>query len=177
LETKVSSEEIFSGRLLHVRRDVVRLEDGRERIREWIDHPGASAVVPVLPDGRVVMVRQYRYGPGRSFLEIPAGKFDGTFEDADSVARRELEEETGYCAGRLTRLGSLYNAIGYSNEIIHLFLATDLSLRSQNLDEDEVLSVELHPFSDLVVQARSGALQDMKTVSALLMAEAVLNRE
>ncbi len=177
MEQTLSSRKVFSGKLLQVRRDVVRLQDGQETVREWIDHPGASAVVPLLPDGRVIMVRQYRYGPGRSFLEIPAGKFDGNEEDAEAVARRELEEETGYRAGTMTLLGSQYNAIGYSNEVIHLFLASELSMRVQKLDQGEFLTVELHPFSEMLRQARAGELQDMKTVSALLMAESVVNQK
>lgn len=168
-ESTIDSEEIFRGRLLHLKRDRVRMPDDSEGIREWIDHPGASAVVPVLPDGKVLMVRQYRYGPGRTFLEIPAGKFDGP-ELPEAVAARELEEETGYRAGRLEPLGTLYNAVGYSNEAIHLFLGLDLVKTRQSLDEGEFLEVEIHDFSRMLAMASAGELQDMKTAAGLLMA-------
>ena len=182
MEKTLSSESVFSGTLLHVNRDEIRRDDGVESVREWIDHPGAAAVVPLLDDGRlpnlrklmddgrVVMVRQYRYGPQRTFLEIPAGKFDGPHESPEDVARRECEEETGYRPGSLTYLGGLYNAVGYSNEIIHLFTATDLVPTKQSLDEDEALTVELVPLDTLARMAREGELQDMKTTSAILMA-------
>ncbi|MFT4604760.1 MAG: ADP-ribose pyrophosphatase [Rhodothermales bacterium] len=168
-ETTIQSEEIFKGRLLHVKRDRVQMPDGSEGVREWIDHPGAAAVVPLLPDGRVVMVRQYRYGPGMEFLELPAGKFDGG-ESPEGVAARELEEETGYRAGILEPLGVLYNAVGYSNEAIHMYLARDLVETKQALDEGEFLEVELHDLAELTRKASRGELQDMKTVSGLLMA-------
>jgi ADP-ribose pyrophosphatase len=168
-ETTLDTEEIFRGRLLHVKRDRVELPDGTEGVREWIDHPGAAAVVPILPDGRVVLVRQYRYGPAQTFLELPAGKFDGA-EAPEAVAARELEEETGYRAGRLDPLGVLFNAVGYSNEAIHLYLARDLVPTEQALDEGEFLEVELHDLAEVTAKASRGELQDMKTVSGLLMA-------
>ncbi|MFT5142821.1 MAG: ADP-ribose pyrophosphatase [Rhodothermales bacterium] len=174
IETKLDSEEIFKGILLHVKRDRVRLPDGNEAVREWIDHPGAAAVVPILDDGRVIMVRQFRYGPDRTFLELPAGKFDGNGEKPEEVAVRELEEETGYRASHLTHLGALYNAVGYSNEVIHIFLAKGLKRTKQALDAEEFLTVEFHQLADLVDKAARGELDDMKTVSGLLMAAAHL---
>ncbi len=168
-ETRLETEEIFQGRLLHVKRDRVQMPDGTEGVREWIDHPGAAAVVPLLPDGRVVLVRQYRYGPGMTFLELPAGKFDGA-ERPEAVAARELEEETGYKAGILEPLGVLFNAVGYSNEAIHLYLARDLVETRQTLDDGEFLEVELHDLAEVTGKASRGELQDMKTVSGLLMA-------
>jgi ADP-ribose diphosphatase len=172
IETRLDSEEIFKGVLLHLKRDRIRLPDGNEAIREWIDHPGAAAVVPVLDDGRVIMVRQFRYGPGRTFLELPAGKFDVDGEQPEDVAVRELEEETGYRASHLTHLGALYNAIGYSNEVIHIFLARGLEPTKQALGPGEFLTVEFHSLADLVDKAVRGELDDMKTVSGLLMAAA-----
>ncbi|MBO6575529.1 MAG: NUDIX hydrolase [Rhodothermales bacterium] len=172
-EITEASEDIFRGKLLHVKRDAVRMPDGSAGVREWIDHPGAAAIVAMLDAERVVMVRQYRYGPGKTFLELPAGKFDGP-EAPEAVAARELEEETGYRAGRLEHLGGLYNAVGYSNEIIHIYLATDLERTHQALDEGEVLEVEIHALDEVVAMAGRGELQDMKTVSGLLMAAARL---
>ncbi|NNE70647.1 MAG: NUDIX hydrolase [Rhodothermales bacterium] len=174
-ERTLDSEEIFKGRLLHVKRDRVAMPDGSEGVREWIDHPGASAVVPVLPGGKVVMVRQFRYGPDRTFLEIPAGKFDGG-EAPEAVALRELEEETGYRAGKLEVLGVLYNAVGYSNEAIHVFLGTELVKTEQALDEGEFLEVEIHDLRELIEKAGAGDLQDMKTAAGLLMAGSRMGR-
>lgn len=175
-EKTVSSTNIYSGRLVQLKRDQVMLQDGKTTVREWIDHPGAAAVVALLPGRRVVMVRQYRYPPRMTFLELPAGKFDSADEKPEEVAARELEEETGYRAGSLKHLGGLYNALGYSNEIIHVFLATDLEKTQQNLDAGEFLSVEEHDLEDLVASAVAGEIGDMKTVSGLLMAHALLQK-
>ena len=176
-ETTVSSTDVYTGRLVHLKRDQVLLPDGKPTIREWIDHPGAAAVVPLLPNGRVVMVRQYRYPARMTFLELPAGKFDSPEEQPREVAARELEEETGYRAGSLRHLGGLYNAVGYSNEVIHIFLATDLEKTQQQLEDGEFLSVEEHDFEEVVEMATQGRIGDMKTVSGLLMAHAILTAE
>ncbi len=173
-EETVSSEELFDGHLLHAFRDTARLPDGREAVREWIKHPGASAVVPIFEDGTVLMIRQFRYPPRRVFLEVPAGKLDADGEDPAETAQRELEEETGYRAGRLTPLGSLYPCIGYSDEIIHFYLAQDLSTGTQALSEGEHMEVVRLPFSEVVAQARCGEVADMKSAVAILMAEPAL---
>lgn len=174
-ETSVSTELLVDGHLLKAHRDQVRLPDGSLSIREWIDHPGASAVVPILPDGRVVFVRQYRFPARRTFLEIPAGKLDGPHEDPADAARRELEEETGWRAGRLERLGSLFSCIGYSNEVIHLFLCRDLEPGTQALAEGEHVEIVLMPFDEALEKARAGIFDDMKTVAALLLAATHVN--
>lgn len=171
-ETSIESEQLLDGRLLKVHRDRVRLPDGSESIREWIDHPGASAVVPLLDDGDVVLVRQYRFPSRRVFLEIPAGKLDPEDTDPAVAGRRELEEETGWRAGRMDLLGSLSNCIGYSNEVIHLYLARDLTPGRPALAEGEHLEVIRMPFAEIVEMARSGRVEDMKTVSAVLLAAA-----
>jgi ADP-ribose pyrophosphatase len=169
-ETSIATEQLLDGHLLKVYRDRVRLPDGTESIREWIDHPGASAVVPLLSDGTVVLVRQYRFPSRRVFLEIPAGKLDPGDTDPADAARRELEEETGWRAGRLEHLGSLSNCIGYSNEVIHLYLARDLVPGRARLAEGEHLEVVRMPFADVVSMARAGHVEDMKTASAVLLA-------
>lgn len=169
-ETSLSTELLVHGHLIKAHRDQVRLPDGTTSIREWIDHPGASAVVPILPDGRVVLVRQYRFPARRTFLEIPAGKLDGPGEDPVDAARRELEEETGWRAGTLEHLGSLFSCIGYSNEVIHLYLCRDLEQGTQALAEGEHVEIVLMPFGEALEKARAGMLEDMKTVAALLLA-------
>ena len=175
-EESLESENIFDGKLLHVRRDEVRLPDGETSIREWIDHPGASAVVPLFEDGRTLLVRQFRFPPHRVFLEVPAGKLDAAGEDPEAVALRELEEETGWRAGRLVSLGSLYPCIGYSNEIIHFFIAYDLEPGKRDLQHGEFMDVETMGFKEAVDQATSGGILDMKSVIALMLAEKHLAR-
>lgn len=169
-EERIDSEHLVDGKLLQVYRDAVRLPDGQESVREWIDHPGAAAVVPLFDDGTTLLVRQYRYAPRRIFREVPAGKLDAPGEDPAEVAARELEEETGWKAGRLHALGALYPAIGYSNETIHFFLAEDLVESEQDLGDGEFLEVERVPFAEAVGQARRGEIRDMKSVVALLYA-------
>ncbi|GIV58349.1 MAG: NUDIX hydrolase [Rhodothermaceae bacterium] len=173
-ETPITSTPVYDGVLLHVRRDEVRLPDGGISVREWIDHPGAAAVVPLFPDGTILLVRQFRYPPRRVFLEVPAGKLDVAGEAPADVARRELKEETGYQAGRLTSLGALYPCIGYSNEVIHFFLAEDLVPGPRALGEGEFLEPVTMPLVEAVARARRGDLLDMKTCTALLLAEAHL---
>lgn len=174
IETTLHSEQLVDGKLLKVYRDAVRLPDGEASVREWIDHPGAAAVVPLFDDGTTLLVRQYRYAIRRAVREVPAGKVDHDGEDPEAVAARELEEETGWRAERLTPLGPLYPCIGYSSEVIHLFLAQDLTRTQQRLDGGEFLEVIRIGFEEVVAQARRGELPDMKTVAALLLAEAHL---
>jgi ADP-ribose pyrophosphatase len=171
-EEELSSELLVDGVLLKAHRDQVRTPDGETSAREWIDHPGASAIIPLFDDGRTVLIRQFRYPPRRTFLEVPAGKIDVVGEAPEDVARRELEEETGWRADAFVHLSSTYPCIGYSNEIIHFYLATGLSLGEQDLSEGEFVDVVEMPFEDAVAMARSGELRDMKTVTALLYADA-----
>lgn len=176
-EETVSSEVVYDGALLHVRRDTVRLAgDDAERVREWIRHPGASAVVPLFANGDTLLVRQFRYPARREFLEVPAGKLDGAHEPALDAARRELAEEVGLTAERWTPIGATHPAIGYSNEVIHLFLAEDVTEGDAEPDAGErVIPVRL-PFTEAVERARAGEILDGKTVVALLLADAALAR-
>jgi ADP-ribose pyrophosphatase len=173
-ETPLSSEQLVDGRLLKVYRDDVRLPDGATSQREWIDHPGASAVVPILSDGRTLLVRQFRYAPRRTFLEVPAGKLDHPNEDPVDVAARELEEETGWHADRFELVSSMHPCIGYSSEVIHTFLAFDLQEGEQQLADGEFVEVVTLPFEEAVERARRGLFKDMKTVTAILQAAAYL---
>lgn len=170
-ERFVSGEQIFSGRLLQVRRDTVRMPNGAEVTREYIRHPGAAAVLALTDDGCVVLERQYRYALARDFLEIPAGKVDAGDGLLDT-AKRELLEETGYVASDWRRLATLHSAIGYSDEAIELFLARGLEQRARRLDAGEFLEVLLLPLAQAVAMVRDGSLTDVKTVTALLWVEA-----
>jgi ADP-ribose pyrophosphatase len=167
-ETVVGTEEIFSGRLLRLRVDTVRLPDGREARREVISHPGAVCVVPLRQDGQVLMVRQFRSGAGRPLLEVPAGLL-GPGETPEQCAARELEEETGYRAGKLRLLCTFFLTPGYSSERMFAFLATDLTEAWANPDDTENLELVPVPLSDLERMLRMGELEDAKTVAALLM--------
>jgi ADP-ribose pyrophosphatase len=168
-ETRISGEEVYSGSLLHVQRDVVRLPDGSEGVREYIRHPGAVAILALFDDGRVVLERQFRYPHGSVFIEIPAGKCEPG-EDRLVSARRELQEETGYVAEDWRRLGVIHPAIAYTNEAIELFLARKLTLRERRLDAGEFLEVITLPLGEAVEMVRDGRITDSKTVSGLLWA-------
>jgi ADP-ribose pyrophosphatase len=167
----ISGEELFAGSFLRLRRDVVRLPDGSETVREYVRHPGAVAIVALLEDGRVVMERQHRYPHGRDFLEIPAGKLEPGEPHFDT-AKRELQEETGYVAREWTRLGVIHNAIAYSDEAIELWLAHGLERGASKLDAGEFLEVLALPFAEAVAMVRDGRITDAKTVAGLLWVQA-----
>jgi len=170
-ETFLEGEEVFSGRLLKVRRDRVRLPDGGEAVREYIRHPGAVAIVALFEDGRVLLERQYRYPLARTFIEIPAGKLEPG-EDHLETGKRELLEETGYVAKEWRRLGVIHNAIGYSDEIIEVWRARGLEQRAQQLAQGEFLEVFKLPLAEAQAMARDGRITDVKTIVGLLWVEA-----
>lgn len=169
-----SNEEVFSGRLLKVQRDHVTLPNGNDTTREYIRHPGAVAIVPVLDDGRVVLVKQCRYPLGTLLWEIPAGKLDhGEAEDADECAKRELSEETGYDAAHWQRLISIATTPGFSDEIIHLYKAWGLQEYAQHTDEDEFIGVQVFSPEQLKKMIAEGELYDAKTLCALYAAKII----
>ena len=169
-EHKLDGETVFEGRLLKVQRDTVRLPNGATTTREHIVHPGAVMILPVLPNGELVMERQFRYPLGHDVIEFPAGKLDAG-EAPLQAARRELSEETGYTAQRWEFLASIHVAIAYSNERIDLFLAQGLELQAATLDEDEFLEILRVPPSQALAWLAEGRITDAKTVVALLMLE------
>ncbi|SEH21050.1 MULTISPECIES: NUDIX domain-containing protein [unclassified Selenomonas] len=172
IETGISSENIFDGNLLHVRRDTVKLPNGKTATREWIKHPGASSVIPMLEDGSVILVKQYRYPVGKITLEVPAGKLDAPDEDPLVCAERELSEETGYTADKIEKLTTIATTVGFSNEYIHLYIATGLHSGKQHTDDDEFINVVKVPLQEAVAMVNDGRIIDAKSVVSILMAAA-----
>ncbi|CAN7396731.1 NUDIX domain-containing protein [Rhizobacter sp. LjRoot28] len=166
-EHLVRSETVYQGSFLEIRRDQVRLPDGRPATREWLVHPGAVMIVPLLDDGRVVIERQFRYPLGRVMIEFPAGKLDPG-EAPAACAARELAEETGYRAAEWARAGILHNAIAYSNEGIEVWFARGLTLGDKHLDDGEFLDVQSASVEELLDGSASGALTDAKTLIGLM---------
>ena len=163
----VESKEVYSGKAFQVRDD--RLEAGGRRFRrQVVVHPGAAAILPLLPDGRVLMVRQYRHGLAERLLEIPAGTLEPG-EPPEACARREIEEEAGYRAGRLVPLGPFYPTPGISTEVIHLFAATDLVQAEAHPEPDEDIEVETHALDEVVRMIVDGRIRDGKTIAATAM--------
>ena len=172
-EHQISSETIASGGMLTVKRDQVRLPNGNASQREYVIHPGAVVVVPILPNGNVVLEKQFRYALNQVFIELPAGKIDKE-EDTLITGQRELLEETGYTASNWVKLGHQHPCIGYSNEVIHIYLATCLTAGDHRRDEDESLELFELGFAECLVKIQNGDISDGKTIIALLFAERYL---
>jgi ADP-ribose pyrophosphatase len=166
-EQRQASETVFDGRLIQVRRDTVRLENGRLTTREIVEHPGAVGILPVTDTGRIVLVSQYRYAIGRALLEIPAGTREPG-EPEEATALRELHEETGYLAGRLDELMRFYTSPGWANEEIILFRASALVRSSPVPGPDEILDVAEVAPRDIPGLMRDGSIADAKTIAALM---------
>jgi len=171
-ERTLSSQEVLRGDFLQAFRDRVQLPDGREASREYVQHPGAVAIVAQLADGRYIMERQWRYPLARAFIEFPAGKLDAG-EDPLACAQRELLEETGYRAKEWAYVGPMHPVIAYSTEVIHFFFARDLMAGERQLDEGEFLDVFAASLQELLAWSCSGDITDGKTLSGLLWAQNV----
>jgi ADP-ribose pyrophosphatase len=172
---RVARREVHDGRILRLTIDTVRLPDGSVRDYEMIRHAGASAILPVVgrveeADPEVLLIRQYRYATGGYLYEVPAGMPDRSGEPWEEVARRELEEETGWRAGRLVPLTWIWTTPGFTDERIHLWLATDLEPGASNLDDDEFVEVVRVPVSRALEWVREGRIVDAKSVATLLYA-------
>lgn len=172
-EKQISSKSVYKGYIVNIRSDIAELKDGKMVVREVVEHAGGVAVVPVDEHGRVLMVRQYRYPMGMELLEVPAGKLEAG-EDPYECAVRELSEETGCTAGKMISLGKIYTSPGFSTEILHLYLATELIGGEMHLDEGEFLSVEAVPAGKLVEMIMSGEIKDAKTIIGVLKAVQIL---
>lgn len=175
-ETTVSSQKVFDGDLLHVYQDHARLPDGKVKIREYIAHPGAVVIIPLLDNGELVLERQFRYPLHRDFYELPAGKIDSG-EDPLVCAQRELLEETGYTAKSWRYLATLHPCIGYSNEKLIYYLAQELTFEGASLDDGEHLEVFTLTPADALEWVKEGKITDNKSVSGLFWAEKILRGE
>lgn len=163
----VSGELVYDGTLLKVRRDVVRLPDAGQSVREYIRHPGAVAIVALFDDGAVLLERQFRYPHRREFIEVPAGKLEPDEPHLDT-AKRELQEETGYVAAEWRKLGVIHTAIAYTDEAIELYVARGLTKTERRLDQGEFLECFSVPFDEALEMIRHGRITDAKSVAALL---------
>lgn len=173
-EKTIDSTEVFAGRLVKLRVDRVRLPDGRETTREIVVHRGAVTAVPMIDSDVIVMVRQFRQAAGETLLEIPAGTLDPG-EDPEECAARELREEIGYHPGRLTLMFRSYLAPGYSSEMLHTFLAEQLSSVDARSDDDEFLEVVNVPMKRAIDMIRAGDIKDAKTICGIMMAQRILD--
>lgn len=176
-EEKISGEKLFDGVVVHLERDEVRLPNGEKSIREVIRHVGAVCVIPVLENGDVIVERQFRYPHAKVLLEIPAGKLDSKEEDPLDAAKRELYEETGYTADKMTSLGLLYSTPAFVDEVITMYLAEGLHLETseQHLDADEFLTVEKIHIDTLCDMVMNGEIPDAKTQIAVLKVKRILD--
>lgn len=162
-ETRIDGELAYDGHFLKVTRDRIKLPDGKVSQREFIRHPGAVVILPLLDDGRVLLERQFRYPNGRVFIEFPAGKIDPG-EESLASAKRELEEETGYTAAQWHFVCTIHNAIAYSDEHLDLFLARGLTAGEAKLDDGEFLDTFTATIPELLEMVRRGEITDVKTV-------------
>ena len=169
VEKKISGESVFDGVLLHVKKDDVELPNGHKSVREWIDHQGASSVIPLLPDNQIILVKQFRYPIGQVTLEVPAGKLDSKDEDPLICAVRELSEETGYTAGKIWKLTTIATTVGFSNEVIHLYAATNLTAGKQHPDEDEFINTVKIPLTAAIQMVETGKIIDAKSIISILL--------
>jgi ADP-ribose pyrophosphatase len=175
-EKTLSSEMLYTGKIINLRRDVVTTKGGRESAREIVEHNGGVVIVARTDDNKVPLVSQYRKAAEKVVLEIPAGKLEAG-EDPKAAALRELKEETGFSARNIRWLTDAYSSIGYSTEVLHFYLATGLTPGETDFDEGEAIDVSLMDVDELRGMALRGELEDQKTIVAILMLCAITDAE
>ena len=173
-EKKITSKSVFKGRFLDVRSDKVMLPNGKYSTREWIKHPGAVCIIPILPNDKIALIKQYRYPIQKIMIELPAGKLDSN-ERSEICAARELEEEIGYKANKLTFITNIHPAIGFADEIMGLYLAEDLQKTICNTDPDEFLELMPTELQHAIEMVWDGSITDVKTIIGILWAERLIN--
>ena len=166
-ETRLSSREIYDGKIIRVTLDTARLENGNTALREVVHHHGGACILAVTGNEEIYMVRQFRYAIGEELWELPAGKLEAG-EDPFEAAKRELTEECGITAGDYTNLGILYPTVGYDTERIYTWLARDIRDARQNLDPDEFLDVKKIPFEEALAMVMDNTIRDAKTIAGIL---------
>jgi ADP-ribose pyrophosphatase len=166
-EDTISTERIYEGAIINLRRDKVTVRDGKTSYREIVEHNGGVAIAALTADGKMPMVRQFRKSAEAAMLEAPAGKTERGETDLRAVAARELKEETGYTAGRLEHLMAFYTSIGYSTEKLHLYLATELEAGETDFDENEAIDNCAHTPDELLAMIANGEIEDAKTIIAV----------
>ena len=175
VEKMIDRKEIMNGRVLHVTVDTVRINDSDlTSTREAVWHPGASAILPLDEDGKIILVRQYRYAAAAPLLEVPAGKIDKGESSPDLCAARELEEEAGVTCGELIPLGFVYTSPGFCNERIYLYFARKLKASKQHLDDDEFVNLERYTPAEMEALINEGGISDAKTIAAFARARKYL---
>lgn len=175
-EKQLTTKNVFDGVLLHVYRDEVELPNGHQTVREYIKHPGAAVMIPITDDGQIIFERQFRYPLNMELIELPAGKIDFGEDPLDS-AKRELEEETGYVGETFIDLGLLHPCIGYSDEVIYIYLVKNLTFVEEQQDKDEFIETFEMTLEDALDAVRSGKITDAKTIISLFRAEKYLSGE
>lgn len=175
-EKQLSAEYLYEGRIIKLRRDTALLPNGNTAYREVVEHNGGVCVVPITDDGKIIMVEQYRYPYSEVIAEIPAGKRDSLEEEPLATGIRELKEEVGANAQKMTFLGKLYPTPGYCGEIIWMYAATGLTFGEQSPDEDEFLNVKAVPLDEVVEKILSGEITDAKTQAAVLKVKLLKDR-
>lgn len=169
----INREEIYKGKIISLVKDTIVLPDGRTTTRDVVLHNGAAAIVPIDNEGNILFVRQYRQPAGEELLEIPAGILEKG-EDPLECAKRELEEETGYRALELSHICSMYTAVGFCTEMIHIYFAQNLVESKQNLDEDEFVNVEKYSLDEAIEMIFDSRIKDGKTIAGILAAKKLI---
>lgn len=174
VETKISSEQVYKGNFLNILRDTIALPNGKQATREYVVHPGAVVIIPLLDDDKVVLERQFRYPIGVVMFEFPAGKLDAG-ENPQFCGQRELLEETGYSAAQWAYAGQTHLAIAYSTEVLHIYFAKGLTLGERKLDDGESLDVITATPVELLKWCAQGLVTDAKTLACTLWLQNVLS--
>lgn len=175
-ERKLTSREVYHGRIVNIHMDEVALPNGKQSLREVVEHPGGVVILPLDERMQVITVTQYRYPMGMTMTELPAGKLEpGEKADPAAAALRELHEEIGAVPGSFVPLGILHSSPGIFTETLYLYLARDLKFDHPDPDEDEFLKIERVPFARMVQRIMDGEITDAKTVAAILKAKVRLH--
>lgn len=170
----IKTEELFKGVIFDVKKDEIKLPNGIEAKREWVSmHKGASVIVPIDKDGKIIFVRQYRHPVRENILELPAGMIDQGEKPFD-CAVRELQEETGFTSDKVTFLLSMNSSAGYSDEVLYLYIAEDLQKGEQHFDFDEIIDLEYYTFEESISMITTGKVHDGKTIVGIFAAREFL---